>query len=200
MSSPADRRVLLTARDDAFAALRRTGERLDGLTELAALAEAMRDPAIERDAQLRRASALRMSHDEDAAAELARRVRARAAEQGDVAMELRATLELGQALLRSGLGESYGGTAIETDLDGAEEAYRRAIELAEQLHDDRSLAAALREIGMIDFARGRAWFSGEVLSGRGNELVAVLATGASVEEMILASPIGPLFVELTQVL
>ncbi len=93
-----------------------------------------------------------------------------------------------------------GGTAIETDLDGAEEAYRRAIELAEQLHDDRSLAGALREIGMIDFARGRAWFSGEVLAGRGNELVAVLATGASVEEMLLASPIGPLFVELRQVL
>ena len=101
-----------------------------------------------------------MSHDEDAAAELARRVRARAAERGDAATELRATLELGQALLRSPLGESFGGAAIEVDLDGAEEAYRRAIELAEQLDDDRSLAAALREIGMIDFARGRAWFAG----------------------------------------
>ena len=59
--------------------------------------------------------------------------------------------------------------AIEVDLDGAEEAYRRAVELAEQLGDDRSLAAALREIGMIDFARGRAWFAGEVLAGRANE-------------------------------
>ena len=118
-----------------------------------------------------------MSHDEDAAAELARRVRARAAERGDAATELRATLELGQALLRSPLGESFGGAAIEIDLDGAEEAYRRAIELAEQLGDDRSLAAALREIGMIDFARGRAWFAAEVLAGRGNELLAVLATG-----------------------
>ncbi len=83
VSAPADRRVLLATRDDAFAVLRRTGERLDGLTELAALAEAMRDPNVELDVQLRRASALRMSHDEDAAAELARRVRARAAEQGD---------------------------------------------------------------------------------------------------------------------
>ena len=101
-------------------------------TELAALAEAMRDPAIELDVQLRRASALRMSHDEDAAAELARRVRARAADRGDAATELRATLELGQALLRSPIGESFGGAAIEVDLDGAEEAYRRAIELAEQ--------------------------------------------------------------------
>ena len=33
-----------STRDDAYAALRKTGERLDGLTELAALAEAMRDP------------------------------------------------------------------------------------------------------------------------------------------------------------
>jgi len=200
VSTPVDRRVLLATRDDAFAVLRRTGERLDGLTELAALAEAMRDPTIELDVQLRRASALRMSHDEDAAAELARRVRARAAELGDAATELRATLELGQALLRSPLGESFGGAAIEIDLDGAEEAYRRAIELAEQVHDDHSLAAALREIGTIDFAKGRGWFSGEVLSGRANELLAMLASGTSVEELILATPVGPLFVEASQVL
>ena len=141
-----------------------------------------------------------MSHDEDAAAELARRVRGRAAERGDAALELRATLELGQALLRSPLGESFGGAAIETDLAGAEEAFRRAIELAEQLGDDHSLAAALREIGTIDFAKGRGWFSGEVRAGRANELLAVLASGASIEEMILASPVGPLFVESTQVL
>ena len=200
VSTPVDRRVLLATRDDAFAVLRRTDERLDGLTELAALAEAMRDPTIELDVQLRRASALRMSHDEDAAAELARRVRARAAELGDAATELRATLELGQALLRSPLGESFGGAAIEIDLDGAEEAYRRAIELAEQVHDDHSLAGALREIGTIDFAKGRGWFSREVLSGRANELLAMLASGTSVEELILATPVGPLFVEASQVL
>jgi len=80
----------------------------------------MRDPTIELDVQLRRASAMRMSHDEDTAVELARRVRARAAERGDAAMELRATLELGQALLRSPLGESFGGAAIEVDLDGSQ--------------------------------------------------------------------------------
>ena len=200
VSTPADRRVLLSTRDDAFAVLRQTGERLNGLTELAALAEAMRDPEVELDVQLRRASALRASHDEEAAAELARRVRARAAEQGDAATELRATLELGQALLRSTLGESFGGTAIETDLDGAEEAYRAAIALAERLHDDRSLAAALREIGMIDFARGRAWFAAEVLAGRGNELLAVLATGVGIEEFLLGLPIAPLILDATQVL
>lgn len=200
VATPADRRLLLATRDDAYAILRRTGERLDGLTELAALAEAMRDPAIELDVQLRRASALRMSHDEDAAAELARRVRTRAAERGDAALELRATLELGQALLRSPLGESFGGAAQEIDIDGADEAYRRAIVLAEQIHDDQSLAAALREVGTIDFAKGRAWFAGEVRSGRANELLAVLASGTSIEDMILASPIGPLFIELREVL
>jgi len=200
VSTPADRRVLLATRDDAYAVLRRTGERLDGLTELAALAEAMRDPSIELDVQLRRASALRMSHDEDAAAELARRVRTRAAERGDKALELRATLELGQALQRSPLGESFGGAAIEIDIDGAEEAFRRAIELAEQLGDDHSLAAALREIGTIDFAKGRAWFAGEVRAGRANELLAMVASGTKIEEMILASQIGPLFIESTQAL
>jgi DNA-binding NarL/FixJ family response regulator len=200
VSTPEDRRVLLATRDDAFAVLRRTGDRLDSLTELAALAEAMRDPTIELDVQLRRASALRMSHDEDTAAELARRVRARAVERGDAATELRATLELGQALLRSPLGESFGGAVSEVDLDGAEAAYRRAIELAEQLRDDRALAAALREIGMIDFARGRAWFVGEVMAGRANELLAAVASGADFEALILPTPVGPLWIEATQVL
>ena len=200
VSSPADRRVLLATRDDAFAVLRRAGDRLDGLTELAALAEAMRDPAIELDVQLRRASALRMSHDEDAAAELARRVRTRAAERGDAALELRAALELGQALLRSPLGESFGGAAAEIDLDAADEAFRRAIELAEQLGDDHNLAAALREVGTIGFAKGRGWFVNEVRAGRANELMAMIASSANVEEVLLASPVGPLFVEVTQVL
>lgn len=200
VSSPADRRVLLATRDDAFAALRRTGERLDGLTELAALAEAMRDPTIELDVQLRRASALRIGHDEDAAAELARLVLFRAAERGDTALELRAALELGQALLRSPLGESFGGAAVEIDLDAADEAYRRAIVLAEELHDDHSLAAALREIGTIDFAKGRGWFSALVRSGQANELLSTLASGANIEETILGTPVGPLFIESTQVL
>ncbi len=200
VSSPADRRVLLATRDDAYAVLRRTGERLDGLTELAALAEAMRDPSIEQDVQLRRASALRMSHDEDAAAELARRVRDRAAARGDDAMELRATLELGQALLRSPLGESLGGAAMELDLDGAEEAYRRAIELAERLHDDRRLASALRELAMIDYSRARSWFVGEVFAGRANELVAAVVAGADVATLLASSGAGPLFIELSEAL
>jgi hypothetical protein len=120
VSAPADRRLLLETRDDALSVLRRTGERLDALTELAALAEATRDPDFELDVRLRRASALRMSHDEETAAELARRVADRAAERGDAAMELRAMLELGQAILGSPLGESFGGDAVDTNFDGAE--------------------------------------------------------------------------------
>jgi hypothetical protein len=34
VSTPADRRVLLTTRDDAFAVLRRPSDRLDGLRSL----------------------------------------------------------------------------------------------------------------------------------------------------------------------
>ena len=120
--------------------------------------------------------------------------------ESDAATELRANLELGQAILRSPLGESFGGAAIELDLDGAEQAYRRAIELAEQLHDERSLAAALREIGMIAFARGRAWFAGEVMEGRANTIVAAVVAGADPEALILTSPIGPSFTEAMQVL
>ncbi|HEX8026674.1 MAG TPA: AAA family ATPase, partial [Candidatus Limnocylindrales bacterium] len=43
VSALKDRRLLLLTRDDAYAALRRSSDRLDGLTELAALAEASRD-------------------------------------------------------------------------------------------------------------------------------------------------------------
>ena len=200
VSTPADRRVLLATRDDAFAVLRRTDERLDGLAEMAALAEAMRDPAIEIDVQLRRASALRMNHDEDEAAELARRALARAADRGDAVTELRATLELGQAILRIPIGESLGAVAIEVDLDAAERAYRRAIELAEQVGDERSLAAGLREIGMIQLSRARAWFAEEVLAGRGLPLLEAVTAGTEVEDLLMASAIGPLMVEIGDVL
>ena len=161
-----------STRDDAYAALRKTDERLDGLTELAALAEAMRDPEIELDVQLRRASALRMSHDEDAAAELATRVRdPRRGSGATPPPSFGRTSRSARRCCGPRWASRIGGASPETDLDGAEEAYRRAVELAEQVHDDRSLAAALREIGMIDFARGRAWFAGEVLAGRAGEVL-----------------------------
>lgn len=198
VASPRDRRVLLTTRDDAYAILRRQTDRLEGLAELGALAEALRDPALELDVQLRRAAALRMAHDEDAAAELARRVRTRAAELGDTQAELRANLELGQALLRSPIGESFGATASEADLDGAEEAYRRAAALAEQLGDERSLAGALRELGTMMGTQVRIWFNGEVRSGRSLELSGRLAAGESVEAILMSLPIAPFAIEAGQ--
>ena len=133
VSSPAERRTLLVTRDDAYAALRKTDERLDGLSELAALAEAMSDPEIELDVQLRRASALRMSHDEDAAAGAGRCASVTGHGTAVTRLtELRAISSSARALLRAPLPNHSAGATAETDLDGAEEAYRRAIALAEQ--------------------------------------------------------------------
>ena len=190
VSTPADRRVLLATRDDAFAALRRSTERLLGLAELGALSEALGDPTLEFDVQLRRAAALRMSRDEDAAAELARRVAARAAEGGDMATELRANLELGQALLRTALGETFSSVGSEVDEPGAAAAYGRAVEIAEQLGDDRSLAAALRELGMLRYSGTRAWFAEAYRSGAVFELVARVTSGETVEEVLAGLPIA----------
>ncbi|HEX5938685.1 MAG TPA: AAA family ATPase, partial [Actinomycetota bacterium] len=73
-STPQERLDLLIPRDDALAMLRRPGDRLEGLSELAALTEALGDPTLDLDITLRRASALRLSQQEDRAAELATRV------------------------------------------------------------------------------------------------------------------------------
>ena len=97
--TPQERLGLLTARDDALAMLRRPGDRLEGLSELAALAEALGDPALDLDVTLRRSAALRLSQQEDRAAELAARVSNAAVERGDRPSELAACIELGQALL-----------------------------------------------------------------------------------------------------
>jgi DNA-binding NarL/FixJ family response regulator len=205
VSTSQDRRNLLVARDDAYASLRNTVDRLEGLAELAALVEALGDSGLELDVQLRRAAALRFSKDEDGAAELARRVRARAAELGDTGTELRACLELGQALYRSSLGESFGAAGKEVDLDGAEEAFRAAIALAERLGDDRtpgddrSLAAALREVGTILVSRVRAWFTSQVLSGEVAELTQRVIGGEPVDEVLASSPVAPLVAELRQI-
>jgi DNA-binding CsgD family transcriptional regulator len=195
VSAPTDRRTLLTCRDDAYAVLRKTSERLQGLAELGALAEALRDPALEFDVQLRRAAALRMSHDEDAAAELARRVATRAAARGDAQTELRATLELGQAILRVPLGEGFNSLSTEVDIDAAEVAYGRAIELAEQLGDERALAAALRELGTLKISRVRDWFVEMNRSGAVFEIVGRMAAGESVDDVLASQPIAPTVME-----
>ena len=164
-SGPMDRVTLLSLRDDALAMLRRPTERLDGLAELTALADALGDPHIDLQVMLRRSAALRQADQEDLAADLARRARDLAAERGDRRAELLACLELGQALLRLSMGEGFTPSA-ESDGDGAEEAYRRASALAQELGDDASLAAATRELGVINLGRIRMWFVEQVKAGR----------------------------------
>jgi DNA-binding NarL/FixJ family response regulator len=198
VTSSQDRRKLLVTRDDAYAILRNPVDRLEGLAELAALADALGDASLDLDVQLRRAAALRLDHDEEAAADLCRRVRASAAEHGDARAELRADLELGQALLRSVLGESFGAAAHEVDIDGAEEAFRAAVVLAERLGDDRSLAAALREVGTILVSRVREWFVTQVQSGESIELSQRVVAGEPVESVLASTPVAPIFHELGQ--
>ncbi|HYN69521.1 MAG TPA: AAA family ATPase, partial [Candidatus Eisenbacteria bacterium] len=200
VSTSRDRRTLLTVRDDAYAVLRRSSDRLEGLAELAALAEALRDPAFEFDVQLRRAGALRMAHDEDAAAELARRVRTRAGQQGDRAAELRANLELGQALMLADIGEGFGAAGSEADLGGADEAYRRAIELGEELGDDPAIAGASREVAMILLSRAREWFVEELKSNRIQAVARAIAAGDTVESQLMKTPMAPVLMEMGQLL
>ncbi|HEX2032366.1 MAG TPA: AAA family ATPase [Actinomycetota bacterium] len=156
--NPRNRIDLLRLRDDALAALRRPGERLRTLPQLAALAEALGDVGLEIEIRLRRAAALRLNGDEDRAAELARDAQLRAREAGDRRMELQAVLELGQAITRSGLGDAPAASVPEGDLARAEEAYDRATALAQDLGDPASEAAAWRELGTIWLERARKHF------------------------------------------
>lgn len=190
-ATPQERLGLLTARDDALEMLRRPGDRLEGLAELAALTEALGDPHLDLDVTLRRAAALRLSQQDDRAAELAARVRALAVERDDQVAELAACVELGQALVHAGIGEGFLPSAAEVDLDAAEEAYRRAVQLAEELGDNSMLAAATRELGAIDFGRIRGWFVERMAIG---ELVPVMervAAGESIEDIMEELPIAP---------
>ena len=190
VSTPADRRTLLACRDDAYAVLRKSSERLEGLAELGALAEALREPGLEFDVQLRRANALRMAGDEDAAAELARRVITRAAARGDAATELRANLELGQAIVRVQMGEAFNAVSLEVDIDAAEAAYRRVVELAEQLGDERSLAGALRELGMLTVSRIRDWFVSMSGTPEAFQVGLRLAGGEPIDAVLATLPIA----------
>ena len=169
--------------------LRRSADRLEGLAELAALAEALGDSHLELDVKLRRAAALRVSEEEDQAAELAMSVREAARERGDRAAELAACLELGQDLLKSPLGESFSAPS-DVDLDGAAEAYGRACELAEELEDRAALAAALRELGVISITRVREWYMERVQSGEVVAIMARVAAGETPAEILADTPIA----------
>ena len=189
-----DRVALLTAQDEALDMLRRSADRLEGLAELAALAEALGDSHLELDVKLRRASALRVSGEEDQAAELARSVRSAAAEREDRVAELAACLELGQDLLKSPVGESFSAPG-DVDLDGAEEAYRRACELAQELEDVPALAAAVRELGVISIARAREWYIERFERGEIGEIMGRIAAGEKPMDILPGLPIAPFVVE-----
>ena len=194
-SAAEDRVSLMVARDDALDMLRRPGDRLEGLAEIAALAEALGDSHLELDVLLRRAAALRVSEEEEPAAELAREVRGLAVERGDRPAELAACLELGQALLRSPLGDSFTAPAQDVDLDGAEEAYRRAVELAEDLDDVAALAGATRELGVIAIARARAWYVQRLERGELVDVMQRIGGGETPGEILPDLPIAPLINE-----
>ncbi|MGH2540423.1 MAG: helix-turn-helix transcriptional regulator, partial [Actinomycetota bacterium] len=194
-ASSQERVGLLEARDQALDMLRRPGERMEGLAELAALAEALGDARLELDVRLRRAAALRTAEEEDRAAQLAREVRELAVSRGDGAGELAACMELGQDLLRSTAGEGFVPAALEIDLDGAEEAFRRALELARELDDEPLFAAASREVGVVLLGRIREWFVEQVQSGLHIPMAERVAAGEALEDILPELPIAPLVYE-----
>ncbi len=189
------RRQLLTARDDAYATLRRPSDRLEGLAELAALVEALRDPDLELDVQLRRAAALRLARDPESAAELARRIRARAAESGNRPAELRANLELGQALLGTTLGEGFSASGSEEELAAAEEVFRAAATIGEEIGDERAVASALRELGTILLGRLRIWFGEMRESPMAMEFATRAAAGEPVDKLLQETEVAPMLAD-----
>ena len=198
-SKPEDRVALLRARDQAFEILRRPQDRLEGLAELAALSEALGDPALETEIQLRRAAALRISDECEQGADIARRVRELAAGRGDREAELAACLELGQDLLRTPIGEGYSVSLHGIDVEAVREAYLRAVELAEELGDDAALAAAERELGVIAFARVRDFFIEQVVvEGELLPMLGRIAAGESPGDLLKGMPVAPLAEEASE--
>ncbi len=193
IAARAERVALLRARDDALAMLSRPSDRLVGLAELAALAEATGEQGLELEVMLRRAAALRLDDEHDRAAQLATAVRDRAAEQGDRMQELAACMELGQDLLRMAIGEGYTPATSEADLDGAAKAYERAVALAEDLGDDAGLAASLRELGAIGLARMRAWFLDWMRTGGHLAILERVAAGEALDRMLPELPVVDIY-------
>jgi tetratricopeptide (TPR) repeat protein/DNA-binding CsgD family transcriptional regulator len=192
-ATPQERVSLLDARDRALGMLRRPADQMHGLAELAALAEALGDATLEIDVRLRRAAAFRTAEDYERAAELASEVRAFAASRGDRAGELRACLELGQALMHATAGESFTPAASEVDLDGAEEAFSRAMDLGQELGDDAATAAATREVGVVALSRLREWFVEQIELGQHIAIAQRVAAGEALEEIAQELPVAPLF-------
>jgi DNA-binding NarL/FixJ family response regulator len=198
-STPQERLQLLLAHDDALEMLRRTGDRLEGLAEIEALADALGPEALadtkRGDVRLRRAAALSQSDEREAAATLARQVRDAAAANGNRELELAATLELGQALLGAAIGEAFVPPATESDLDGAEEAYRRAEALARELGDESALAASLRELAVTNLGKVRGWFVEQITIGGHLEFVRAATEAPSMLDVLAETPVAPAWQE-----
>lgn len=177
-SEPADRIEMLKIKDDALGLLDRGMDRIANLAEMTALSGAVTSPELESDVKLRRAAASRAIEDFDDAVELATQVREMALALGDLDLELRACLELGQALTRCAIGEGYW-PLVEVDLDLPDEAYTRALEIARQIGSKTQEAIALRELAVIE-------------SGRAKEVaMQAVAEGASRLEVLAMGP--PIF-------
>jgi DNA-binding NarL/FixJ family response regulator len=87
-------------------------------------------------------------------------------------------------LLQSPLGESFSPVASEVDLDGAAKAFGRACELACELGDVPALAAATRELGVVDLGRGRALVVQRTRGGDMLEFARRAAAGESPAEIV----------------
>jgi DNA-binding NarL/FixJ family response regulator len=188
-SDPQKRVTLLSLRDDAMDMLRRPQERLESIAELAALADALGEEGLQTEVMLRRAAALRQADDYEGAAELARRAVESAHARGDRACELDACLALGQALVKSEIGEGFVPSAAEIDLDAAEAPFLRAAELAEVLGDDAALAAASRELGCITTGRVRGWFIERTMAGEALPMLARAAAGETLSSILSDQPV-----------
>ena len=174
-STPSDRVEMLRVKDDALAMLERSQERLANLAEMGALAGALSDPAVDMEIRLRRAAAARAAGDFDEAEEIARRVQSMAEDSGAARMEMDACLELGQALIRSPLGEAYF-PLVEIDTESASRPFARALELSRDLGDRSAEAAALRELAVLEAGRAK------------HELMADARQGATVDELMPQVP------------
>lgn len=174
-SSPEDRIEMLRVKDDALAVLDRGMDRLANLAEMTALSSAVDSADLDSEVKLRRASASRTNEDFDVAEELASQVLEVAEAGGDKELELSACLELGQAITRSPLGESYV-PLLEIDLDKAEAAFRRARDTAVDLGDRQREADALRELAVVEYGRVK------------RQAVAAAEAGASKIEVFTQGP------------
>jgi DNA-binding CsgD family transcriptional regulator len=125
---------------------------------MSAFASALGDEGLDLEVTLRRASATRQSGDQQRAAEIARDAVAKAEARGDDRGMLRAYIELGQACLGEEIGESYSPPAGDgVDIDGAEDAYEHAWQLAKRLDDLPHMAAIRREQGVVEIGKVRKW-------------------------------------------